>query len=190
MGVKIITAPAAEPVSLAEAKAHLRLEASTDDTTIAALIPAAREYVETTTGRSLVTRTLELMLNGFPAGPIVLSRAPVQAVSSVTYYPLAGPSEAMDPAVYLVNETDAEIAALRYPWPATAARPDAVRVRYVAGYGDPEDVPAMVKQAILLLVAHWFSNREAVIVGVQGGTREIPIGVGRLLNMAKSWRAV
>lgn len=188
MGIKVITAPAAEPVSLDDMKAHLRVDHDIEDALIGSMIAAARELVETTTGRSLVTRTLELVLDRFPGGPIALPRAPLQAVSSLIYRDPAGTEQTMDPAAFLVDEIDGCVAALRYPWPSTAARFDAVRVRYVAGYGDAAAVPETFKQAMRLLVAHWYGQREAVVIGA--GVREVPFGVQRLLNQVKLWRAV
>lgn len=232
MGIKVITEPASEPVTLSEIKLHLQIgsdatssqidrlraaivspdqavqteavgtntrkpqrdmmaalsrsSATAEDTRLWSLITAARQYVEAATGRSLITRTLELVLDRFPRGPIALSRGPVQAVSSVVYRDPAGIEQTMDPATYLVDEIDGGVAALRYPWPSTAERFDAVRVRYVAGYGDAGDVPATYKQAMRLLVGHWFDQRSDVVIGATPA--QIPHGVKRLLNQARIWK--
>jgi len=76
VGLKLVTPPAVEPVTLDEAKAHLRLDSNEDDTYVSALIAAARERVELFLRRALITQTFEFTLDGFPASPSLSSRIP------------------------------------------------------------------------------------------------------------------
>lgn len=170
----LIEAPATEPVTLAEAKLHLRVEddESVEDSLIAALISAAREYGEHRTERCFLTQTWEDVFDSFPAcyGRLELGRAPVQDVMSIKYIDASGVEQTLDPARYLVDASLApvEIApAPGYDWPDTECRrPASVRVRYVAGYGDGADaVPAILRAAIKLRIGELYENRESLVVG-------------------------
>lgn len=170
-GLTLVTAPTAEPLTVGEAKKHVELAESdtTHDATLAALLKAARQCVENRTNRQLVTATWDLKLDAFPlSGPILLPYAPVASVTSITYVDSAGDSQTWASSNYVVS-TSREPCEVRLAYsksfPVTRVQPDAVTVRFVAGYGDPEDVPAAIKQAMLLLLGHWFENREAVVTG-------------------------
>lgn len=170
MRFDLLTPPAAEPVSLAELKAHCSVEHDLDDSLLTACQLAARVWVEHHCRRALVTQTFEGYRDTFPAGAeMMLGWGTLQAVDEVTYYDADGAEQTLDPAVYHVDTT-------RRPgrvwlrngqtWPATeAGRPSAVRVQFAAGYGDPADVPGTIKAAIKLLAAHLYANREPEITG-------------------------
>ncbi len=176
MWLKQIEPPAETPVTLAEAKANLRYSASDQDAFIAGLIAAAVGHLEGRNGilgRSLVTQTWETRLERFPCrynGRIELPMPPLQSVQSIKYLDAAGDEQTVDPATYIVDEQHL-IGRVRLApgktWPATLCDEAAVRIRFVAGYGNAAAVPAPLKQAILLLVGHWWLNREAV--GQAGG---------------------
>ena len=190
----IITDPAAEPVTLAELKDHLRIEVADEDDFLDALITAAREWVEGWTGRAFVTRTLETRLDRFPvafdpvsldyiapgqAAPktIDLPVGPVRSVTSITYIAGDGTLTTWASSGYQVDTVSpiARIApAFGSYYPATRHGDfGAVRILYEAGYapgdGSPadyaENVPKRVKQAIKLLAGHWEANRTAVLTG-------------------------
>lgn len=180
--------PASEPVSLGEAKNHLRVDISDDDDLITALITAAREYVEEASRRALITQTWRLSLPQFPAAvEIELPRPPLQSVTSVTYTDSDGSSSTFASSKYSVD-TDSEPGRVRLvygeDWPSdTLAETNPVQITYVAGYGDgSSDVPQRWRQAILLTVGHWYENREAVATG-GGIPKELPLAVERLINM-------
>jgi uncharacterized phiE125 gp8 family phage protein len=168
MPARLIDAPDVEPVMLAEAKAHLYVTHSDDDALIGAYIAAAREDAEHRLQRALVTQTWELALDAFPAA-IVLPMAPLASITSIKYTDTAGVEQTLDPAAYAVDtaaEPGAVVPAYGLAWPATRAERNAVRVRYVAGYGaDGTFVPAAIRQWILLRVGSLFENRESVNVG-------------------------
>ena len=176
--------PVSEPVTLAEAKAHLRVTASDENDLISALIVAARQYCENLSGRTLAPRNFLQTLDRFPdgGGDITLRRSPVTAVASVYYYSLETTNTLM------VLNTDYRMdlqqipARIRLPlgttlWKNAYTTDDAVRITYTAG---AVSAPTAAKQTILLLVGHWFENRESVVIG--GGGREIDCTVSSLMD--------
>lgn len=176
-------APADTPVSLAEAKAHLRVEHSDDDEMILTLIEAATGHLDGWSGilgRALVTQTWRQDFGSFGCG-LRLALAPVASVSSVTYYDGANASQTLADTVYskFVDARGPYLGlAPDQSWPGTFSRPDAVRVTYVCGVA-AADVPARIKVVIKLLVGHWYENREAVVPGASPS--ELPMAVTALL---------
>lgn len=174
--------PLIEPLSLAETKTHLSVDTSDTDAQIQNAIRASRRYVERHYGLALLTQTLVLIRDGFPPGWIEL-RSPVQSVTSVVYLDAAGSSQTWSSTFY-VTDKDSEPArlapAVSAVWPTTAGLPGAVKVTYVAGWTTPELVPDEVRQALLLLVGHYYANREAVFTG--SIAKEIEFGVRDLME--------
>jgi uncharacterized phiE125 gp8 family phage protein len=165
MALKLNAPPEEEPISLEEAKAHLRVDINTDNELIEALIAAAREYCETFQGRAYITQTWELWLDAFPAQSwIQLPRPPLQAEElEVKYYDINDHNETFEDYFvdtksepgYIVLNTGAA-------WPSIILRPaNGVCVTFTVGYGAAEDVPQKVKQAMLLIIGDWYENREA-----------------------------
>ncbi|MBX3508920.1 MAG: head-tail connector protein [Parvibaculum sp.] len=179
MTLSLIAPPAEEPVTLAEARAHLRLDAAEEDALLQALVTAARTALEAETRRAFITQQWRLTLDDWPSRPIELPLAPVAEVTAVKVALLSGAMLAIDPAFY---EVDAKgepprLAAKRgQAWPMPATRLAGIEVEFTAGYGDAAAVPQPLKQALLLLVAHWFENRAPV-----GGGRELPLTVSALV---------
>lgn len=179
MTVRVITAPAVEPVSLVQARRWCRVDDddTSQDLVISMLITAAREYAETLTRRAFVERTLELTLKSF-AGEIELPRAPLIAVDSVKYYDIHGDLQTLSAATYEVD-TYGEPGTLRpistASWPSVADVYNAVQIRYRAGYaeagasGSPTDlaynVPTALKVWMQARLATLYEHREQMIVG-------------------------
>ncbi len=160
-------APVAMPVTRDEAKAHLNIDASDNDTLIDGLIAAATDYLDGWTGvlrRCLVTQTWRQDFAGF-SRCMRLPLAPVSVVDSVTYLDAAAAVQTVQPADYTL-QSDESGAFVRfnndYAIPGVRAQGPAVSVTYQAGYAS---IPASLRHAILLSVGHWYENREAVIVG-------------------------
>ncbi len=148
--------PAAEPITLAEAKAHARVDSSTDDALITALIVAARQVCEQELQRTIISSTYKTTLDGFPSGGIDLPFPTVSSITSVKYYDTSNVQQTLSSGLYLLDDsavfsTDA--------WPDTYARPNAVEVIYVAGYADAAAVPQAIKQWLLMRVATMYDNR-------------------------------
>lgn len=194
MNIKIVTPPTIEPVTLTEAKLQCRVDATDEDTFITGLITAAREEVERLSWHVLLTQTLELVLNGWPCDDeIYLPRPPLQSVTSVIYK-LTDHSSVTWPATRYVVATDSVPAyitpAYGLSWPTDVLDvAEAVRVRYVAGWTSAALVPQSLKLACLLLIAHWYENREGISMGSIG--HEVPMGVDALCTSyrlkAKRW---
>lgn len=186
MILKLVTAPGAEPVTLAEAKAHLRVDVVDDDATITGLIAAAREQGELVARRAFVTQTWELSLTCWPARSYIeLPRPPLVSVTSISYVDSAGVTQTMSPGDYVVDaasEPGRVWLGYNKSWPSAALRPGAsISVRYVAGYGAAVAVPARYKQAVLLLIGHFYENREEVIVQAGAMPSRLPFAAEALL---------
>jgi uncharacterized phiE125 gp8 family phage protein len=201
MALLLITPPAAEPVSLAELKAWCRVDASDQDELIGGLGIAAREYVEQALGRQLVTATYDLVLDAFPADAIAIPRPPLQSIVSVEYDDRDGVVQTVPSDRYYVDAASLDVGWIvplaSAPWPATLDAINTVRARFVAGYGDPNDVPERIKIAIKGLAAWWFEQPEAVggVVGetvdgvgsTQRARGPAPLHVRSLINQARVW---
>jgi len=167
--MRVITEPAIEPVSLEEAKSHLRVDIDDDNDLINSYLLAARQYAETFTRRVFITQTLEIVLDEFPDGKIVLESPPIQSIVAFTYL-VSGDDEAtdVDADTYRLDTYNGELAlAPSESWPAdTLETGGAISIQYKAGYGDDAaDVPETIRTAINFLVAHWYEHREPVAVG-------------------------
>ncbi len=162
--VRIITPVATEPITLAEVRQHLRLPGNeVEDTLLMSLITTARSYCENYTRRALSEQTLEVYPDRFPsADPIELPYPPLQSVTEIGYKDSTGEETILTPSDYLVN-TDCEpgriLPAVGTSWPAFTPYPTSpVRIRFVVGY---EELPVSIRLAMLLLIGHWYENREA-----------------------------
>lgn len=193
MKVTLVTPPAVEPVSLIEAKSHLRVDFSDDDTLIRSYITAARGYVEQHLRRALVTQTWESVLDYWPAtGRLMLPFPPLQSVTSVTYYDEDGASAVFASSNYLVDavgEPGCIVLKTNKSWPTvTLQETNGVVVRFVAGYGVAADVPEAIKAAIKLTLGTLYENREGaqVLPGVTSAV--LPFGVAELLMPYRNWK--
>jgi uncharacterized phiE125 gp8 family phage protein len=184
--VRVVVQPTAEPVTLAEAKFHLRLITDPADTTphpedayVAALITVARQAAEDFMNRPVAQATFELRRWCFEGE---LPVAPVQSIVSVSYVDSLGVTQEVAAEEY---ELAGPIAA-PYIRPAEGVyfpnpmrRDDAVRIRFVAGYGGDVPLPATIRHAILILVHHYYENREALVIGTV--VNELSLSVRALL---------
>jgi uncharacterized phiE125 gp8 family phage protein len=181
--VTLVTPPAAEPVSLAEAKAHLRVEIDDDDALITGLVVAARQACEHEVDRAFVTQVFDYTADEFGAA-ILLPIGSVQSVGLVTYVDDSGATATLAGGQYLVSLGAPGLITPAYnvTWPVPRYQPGAVTVRFTAGYGAAAAVPECAKLAIKMLVAHWYENRAAAAEAtVGGGVVEMPLAVKHLL---------
>jgi uncharacterized phiE125 gp8 family phage protein len=166
----LVTAPAADPVSLAEVKAHLRVDSSADDSLIGIYTKAAIAALDGWDGSlrlAIVSQTWRQAVASWPADRVIrLPLGPVSAVSSVIYAPLAGGADVTVNASLYQVQTDAAGALVRFTTdftaPALADRLDAVRVQFVTGNVDAAAVPAAIKAALLLMIGDLYENRQTV----------------------------
>lgn len=169
---------AAEPITTAEAKAHLRVDHSNDDTYIDSLIIAATDYTEDVTSNSLIEKTYDYWLDAFPVDDdeiIKIPNPPLISITSIKYFDDDDVEQTWSSAEYVVD-TDCAWHGHVYPgrtysWPTARDFRKSVHIEYVAGYESStspvtgDNVPMTLKQAMLILIAHWYENREQVIVG-------------------------
>jgi uncharacterized phiE125 gp8 family phage protein len=170
MALTLKTPPSEEPITVAEAKASpsLRVVAAIDDVDIGTLITTARKLAETYSLHALVTQTWELVLDGFPTGGIVVPMPPLQSVESIKYIDTDGVEQTLDALLYSVDVDSIPgliVPAYDETWPTTRDEVNAVRVRFVAGFGDASDVPEDIKSWIKIMVGTMYDNPQAVIVG-------------------------
>lgn len=160
MTLKLITQPSGTPVDQATAKAHLRVIGTSEDALITLYLKtatAALDGPEGALGRALLTQTWELVLDAFPAGDIELPLSPLQSVTSVKYFDPDGVEQTLASGRYTVSTVSGTVKVDSDGWPETGG---VVTVRFVAGYGAADDVPAPIKAAILLHVGDLFENRQ------------------------------
>lgn len=151
------------PVTLEEAKTHLRLLSDDLDIEVNVLLEAAVEYCESVCGRSLrVSQTLTQKYDGWPCSPVRFDRQPVTAVSSVTYYDADDASQTVSSSNYRLLVSSEAAAVLEFDAdftrPTLSDRADAVTVTYTAGYASLDVVPARAKAAVNLKLAELFGN--------------------------------
>lgn len=178
---KIVTPPAIEPLTLDEAKTHLKLDTSPitahpDDTLIEGLIIAARVYCEQIfQNRAYITQTWDLKLDKFPAEKeIRIPLPPLQSLVWLKYKDSSGTLQTVSfldgsPEVPIFETTDYIVDIDSEPgrlalkngksWPTTIMEAQAVQIRFLAGYGDAADVPDLIKAAIKLKLADLYENR-------------------------------
>jgi uncharacterized phiE125 gp8 family phage protein len=163
--------PAVEPVTLAEARAQMRVSDAGEDALIERLIAAARAHVEQLTRRALISQGWRLYLDDWPAGRIVhLPVAPVVSVETVIVYDDDGLPVVLDDGdVTLERAGEPPRLKLAAGAPAGLRGFNGIEIDFTVGYGVAAgDVPEPLRHAVLLLAAHWFDNREA-FAGLGGG---------------------
>ena len=190
MALKRITPPAATPVTLAEAKAQCRVDGTDEDALLLAYIEAATAAAEHELGRKLITQTWEAVFDAFPAGAVELNAPRVQSIVSVTYIAADNTTATLASNAYVLDADQPPgwlHPAAGTTWPATADAANAVRVRFVCGYGDaPADIAPNVRAWILMHVATAYRNRETAAQGVS--ISELPNRyVDRLLDSERQY---
>lgn len=192
MKTNLVTEPAIEPLTLQEAKDHIRVDGVVDDSYIEPLIKVAREATERYLGRALITQTWDLFMDRFPWPQTFLEihTPPLQSVTTVKYIDNDGAQQTLSSSIYTVD-TNAEMGTLELAfnqvWPSIRDVSNAVEIRFIAGYGDnAEDVPEGIKQAMQMLIGHLYERREMTIVGV--AINQVPNSFHWLLNPYKVTR--
>lgn len=185
-GLKLVTAPTEEPITLADAKLHLRVTHTEEDGRIASMIEAARRRCEAETRRALVTQTWDLTLPFWPGvgnsvvtsgpewpwmgrgGRIILPKPPLQSITSITYLTPAGSTLAVTEGTdFKVRTGSPGVVSLKSgkSWPSVSTEDDPIMIRFVAGYGLGAAVPDSLVQGMLLLIGSMYEHREDLVVG-------------------------
>ena len=185
MSLVMTSGPALEPVGLAEAKAHLRVDGAAEDSLIQSLVITSRLHIEAALGLALVTQSWSWFLDRWPkSGRLVLPLRPVVALASVRLWNDDGGSVSLDPAGFLLDGhgMPPRLAALSTAGLGQPRRAlNGVEIAFTAGFGPaPADVPETIRHALLLLVAHWYENREPVEIGASASA--VPAMVSELLQ--------
>ncbi len=170
----LITPPASEPITLAEAKVHLRVVGTDEDTYITSLITAARMMVEQRTQRAMLPQTIAIGMDAFPTC-IALPRAPFIYPPStppvvIKYFDEDNALQTLAESVYHVNKyvEPAQVTLVTgQTWPTITATPGGVTMQYAVGYADAASVPTPLKQWMLLAIGALYENREQVYVGTE-----------------------
>jgi uncharacterized phiE125 gp8 family phage protein len=191
MALVLTSGPAAEPVTLAEAKAHMRVDTDAEDTLISSLIITSRLHIEAALGLAFITQSWSYFLDAWPASrEIKLPLRPVQSVTAVRLYAADESVETLAADSYLLDGAGTPARLVRNvatAWPKPSRSANGIEIAFIAGYGDSAaDVPAPIRQSILLLIAHWYEHREPVELGAPGVP--VPPMVSELLLPYRSVR--
>jgi uncharacterized phiE125 gp8 family phage protein len=176
-------APADPLLTLADAKAHLRVDHADEDALISSLIDAAAAHVDGYNGilgRALITQTWVVEFPTF-TNRMDVPLGPIQS-ATIQYYDSLNALQTLATSVYAVlSDGLGPYVTLKYnqQWPQTYTRDDAVKITWIAGYGAAAAVPASIRSAMLLLIAHWYDNRSTVSVGES--VSEMPFAAAALL---------
>lgn len=184
--------PIIEAVSLSEAKRHCRIDHGDEDELFDLLRRSARMHAEDICGRGFLSQTWKTVVDDWWSDVLWLPRAaPLQSVSHVKYYDAAGVLTTLSSSLYVVDVVS-EPACLSWlptfsPPALQSGRRGAIEVTYVVGWSSAVQIPAAIRQAMLLMIGHWYQDREAVIVSVGGTAVPLPIGVDALLAPYRVW---
>jgi uncharacterized phiE125 gp8 family phage protein len=176
----LLTAPAIEPLSLAEAKAYLRVETGDDDEVIGALIAGSRIHVEAQTRRALITQSWRICVDAWPEdGRLTIVPAPLQTLIAARVYDFDNAAHAVDTGAFVLDRGGSALIFAPWALPAPGRLAAGIELDVTVGYGDAAvDVPQALRQAIRLLVAHWYENRGLVAAGT---TSVLPSTVAALI---------
>ena len=176
----LVTPPALEPVTIADARAFLRISTDSEDDVLRRIIKTARELVEAETGLALVDQTWRLRVDRWPrSGRLAIFKYPVKAVTAVVAYRPDGSAIGMEPEEFMLQHgrRPQRVYMAQYPDAQTFC---GLEVDFIAGFGETGvEVPDALKQAILTLTAHLYENR----AGLDTAKAELP-------TMGDSWRRI
>lgn len=187
--LELLDPPATTPITLAEVKDQLRVEADDDDAILTRLIDVAVAYtdVKGALGQAIITQKWGQWISSTPPQTVSLILGPTTGVTAVKYYDTDGNLQTDTLSNYQVTGTEfATIVGPKtgFSWPVTQDRADAIRIEYEIGYGEATtDVPETIRHALMLLVGHWYDNRENTQMDELSN---IPFGFEHLLNIHRN----
>lgn len=189
MPLILTSGPSVEPISLDEAKLHARVDDDADDMLIGSLILAARLHIERCLDLALISQSWSLYLDDWPDAPFVeLPLAPLISVDAIRLYSPTDTYVTLDPNLFVVDAVSRRPRIARHEgqsWPLPGRGINGVEVAFTVGYGAAaEDVPMPVRQALKMLVAHWYEAREPVLFGEK--TDPVPEPVASLIAPYRS----
>jgi uncharacterized phiE125 gp8 family phage protein len=180
-------------------KWHLKIGFDDDDQLLMMYLAAARQYVEMRTGLSFMPQTWQMVLDRWPRqdrlefwpataplGAILLPRYPVQSITSVIYTDSAGAPQTVASSGYVTDlvTRPSRISPVGGNWSSVTLAPaGAISIRFLAGYATVAAIPPMAIQAIIMMTAHWYENREAVSMDSRVVAVQVPMGAQSLIDM-------
>jgi uncharacterized phiE125 gp8 family phage protein len=190
MSLVMTSPPAVEPATVAEAKAHMRIDTDAEDILIGSLVLTSRLHIETALSLALITQSWKLTLDRWPQSrEIELPLAPLRSVGGVRVIDASGNATTVSDQSYLVDVASRPPRLIWNnsvpPLPGRAAK--GIEIDLTAGFGDSAaSVPAPLKHAILMLTAHWYEHRDPREIG-QDGAR-IPDAISDLITPFRTIR--
>lgn len=181
MPALLITPPAVEPWTTAEAKAFLRVTHDDDDAVIASLIAAARSQIEAQTRRGLITQGWRIVLDRWPDdGRIDLRLAPLRTVTAARVFDAGGHASSVDTGRFVIDGATNVIASPPWSLPQPGRAVAGIELDVEIGFGAaPSSVPQVLRHAIRTLVAHWYENRGLIAIG--GNVAMLPGSVNAMI---------
>ena len=210
MTLVLVTAPVELPVAVVEIKPHAHVDPVEDgndnDALFTSYIRSAVAWIDGRDGwlgRALVTQTWDYKIDGFPRahtrdyhsyynplGSIRVPLPPLQSVTSVEYVDTAGVQQILSPSAYQVvgignSDKGQIIPKWGEIWPETREQPEAVKIRFVAGYGRAQEVPPSIRHALMMLVSYWYNQRDAALLDPE--IVPVPYSIEALLSPFRVW---
>lgn len=183
MGLVLTAAPAVEPVTVDEAKAFLRIDHAEEDGLLASLITTSRLHIEAALNLALITQGWSWRLDKWPDARIAtLPMRPVQSVEAVRITGADGVAETLTTERFVLDAASMppRLISTAGAWPRPGTPAMGIEIAFTAGFGDAaDDVPPPIRQALLMLVGHWYEHRQET--GFGGAQMRIPESVSLLL---------
>lgn len=184
MALVLTSPPSVEPVSIGEAKDHLRVDHSDEDAYISSLILTSRLHIEAALSLALIDQTWTWTFNAWPkrSQNLTLPLRPVSSIVSVVTLASDGTPTVMSPSDYELDghHVPPRLVRAGTQWPKPGKTHAGIEVSFVAGFGSSsDDVPQPVRHALLLLVAHWYEHRDPIEIG--SDKTAVPESVSKLL---------
>lgn len=177
--------PAEPPVTVNDAKVHIRVTHDGEDALIGELIDSAGRFLTEDTGVALTDQDWRLSLSKAPSGPIALPRHPVASIIAVTVYDAQGAPTLLDGSAYRLDFR-CRPATLTFEPGAVPAATNGIEIDFRAGFGATGvEVPDTLRRAVLALVAHWYEFRAVYDAADQPVA--IPMAYSRLV---RAWRRI
>lgn len=192
MSLQRLTDPSFALVSHERVRLHSRIDDAVDTDWITDAIAAATHFIEEYLGCAIATATYRLNLDAFPRNPasIPVPIWPVAAITTLAYTDAAGANATVDISTIVQPTSNREryrIQRVDYAdWPEARETPNAVRITFTAGWATQAEIPQSIVRAALMLIGHWYENRETIFVDLKGtGSKELEFGTTQLLELAR-----
>ncbi|MFN3867621.1 MAG: head-tail connector protein [Hyphomicrobiaceae bacterium] len=190
MAMVLRSGPNLEPVTIEEVKAHLRVDASDEDALLASLVLTSRLHIEAALGIALVNQSWRMVLDVWPkSGIVAMPIGPVMSIEEVRVLGAHGDVSTVASETYHLDVAGRPQRLVPHAgtWPDPGRRTAGIEIDLVAGYGAAaQDVPAPIRQALLLLIAHWYEHRDPFEIGAP--QTNVPNAVSRLLGPYRAVR--